>query len=233
MRILFGLLAILVAGIGTITLAYPAVAAVACPSCYGFADLGGNIYVADDTLPSRRSITVSIISRARQRVRDFYGEVRSNPRVMVCLSNSCYSRFGGKSRGIALLDQALFLSPEGDDLVVAAHELSHIELHNRIGLEKTVVKAIPQWFDEGLAVYVSNDPRYLKPKGAADRCLIEPDGIMPTTRAAWIENAASRGLYAKAACKVSRWLKNHGGPSGIIKLADAIAKGEGFVEASR
>jgi hypothetical protein len=233
LRILFGLFAVFVAGMSVITLAYPAAAAVACPSCYGFVDVGGNIYLPADTTPSNRSIAIAVIAKARQRVRDFYRELHSNPRILICLQDSCYSRFGGKSRGMALLDQALFLSPEGDDPVIAAHELSHIELHHRIGLEKTMMKAIPQWFDEGLAVYVSDDPRYLKPKGSTDRCLIEPIGIMPTTRAAWVEDAASHDLYAKAACRVSRWLKSHGGPSAIANLANAVANGEDFVYAFR
>ncbi|MFG1943168.1 hypothetical protein [Nonomuraea sp. NPDC048826] len=50
------------------------------------------------------------------------------------------------------------LSPRGADPVIASHELSHVELHTRLaGAE------VPQWFDEGLAVVVCGDPRYLAP----------------------------------------------------------------------
>ena len=53
----------------------------------------------------------------------------------------------------------LLLSPRGLDMVMAAHELSHIELHNRVGVFRSW-RETPGWFDGGFAVLVSEDPRY-------------------------------------------------------------------------
>jgi hypothetical protein len=128
---------------------------------------------------------------------------------------------------------ALILAPNGDNPVIAAHELSHIELHSRIGRIKTFEKVIPQWFDEGLAVVASGDPRYLKPEGVADRCTAEPTADLPASRGAWVARVQRDDLYPKAACRVLRWMNAKGGRAAVGKLAAAIARGEDFATASR
>ncbi|CDX17645.1 conserved hypothetical protein [Mesorhizobium sp. ORS 3324] len=151
-----------------------------------------------------------------------------DPEIFVCGDDDCYRKIGGgQSRGMALLNLALFLSPEGMTITIASHEMSHIELHTRIGLIKTVRRDVPQWFDEGVAVLVSDDSRYLRPT-SSDRCLVEPDGALPTTRSAWIESAASTSLYAKAACRVSRWIAAHGGSPAVTRLLESIVAGQSF-----
>lgn len=200
-------------------LTYPAAAAAGCPSCYGFTDLGDGIYVEDGMPADRREAAKATVAAARARVRDFYGDLQSRPRVLLCGTDACYRPLGGGSRGIALLDRALILSPRGADTVIIAHELAHAELHRRIGLTATLARSVPQWFDEGLAVVVSDDPRYLAP--GPDRCRENPDGDLPASRAAWIETADSAGLYAKAGCKVSRWLDAHGGSTGLLRLVES------------
>lgn len=202
----------------------PAAAAAGCPACYGFTDLGDGVYV-ETTMPAdRRDAAKTTVEAARSRVRAFYGELQSSPRVLLCETDACYRPLGGGSRGITLLDRALILSPRGTETVIAAHELAHAELHRRIGLTATLTRSVPQWFDEGLAVVVSDDPRYLAP--GPDRCRAEPGGDLPASRTAWIETAESAGLYARAACKVSRWLDAHGGAAGLLRLVASGSYGE-------
>lgn len=232
MKIVIGLLAFLVLAVGGTAFAYPAAAAVACPSCYGFTGLGDGIYVEKTMSQAERQQAEAVIDAARKRVGGFYGAIEGTPRILICKSEDCYQPIGGGSRGQAILDWALFLSPRGTTDVIAAHELSHIELHSRLGLVKTWNRAIPQWFDEGLAADVSADPRYLRQTGDGDRCLIEPGGDMPTTRSAWVESARTQELYARAACRVDRWIAAHGGPSAIARLAGNVAGGESFEAAA-
>lgn len=233
MRIVLGIAGLLFAAIAAVALAYPAAAAVACPTCYGFAALGGNIYV-DRTMPqAERKQTQDIVRQARDKVSAFYGARQGDPLILVCASADCYGRMGGGSRGMAMFDMALILAPSGNNPVIAAHELSHIELHSRIGHLKTFERAVPQWFDEGLAVVVSNDPRYLKPENAADRCTDAPAADLPASRVDWVAHAERDNLYPKAACRVLRWMDAHGGRPAIDRLADAIAGGSDFATAIR
>ncbi|UCI07385.1 hypothetical protein [Mesorhizobium sp. B1-1-8] len=208
---------------------YPAAAAIMCPNCLGFRKAFGQVYVEDGMAPQEQAMVLQTIAMARDRLRGFYGTTESDPEIFVCGDDDCYRRIGGgRSRGMALLNLALFLSPRGTSVTIASHEMSHIELHSRIGLIKTFRRDVPQWFDEGVAVIVSDDGRYLRPTSSPDRCLVEPDGALPTTRSVWIESAASAGLYAKAACRVSRWIAGHGGFPAVTRLLANIAAGESF-----
>ncbi|MBM0207369.1 hypothetical protein JNW90_33610 [Micromonospora sp. STR1s_5] len=228
---------LLVAGLlvaaATLQFAYPAIATAGCPSCYGFVDAGDRVFIERGTTPDRRAQIRTVIAEAQDRVRGFYGSLDARPRILICATQDCYEWFGGRSRGVAVLDWVLVLSPRGTDAVIAAHELAHIELHSRVGLLGTLTRAVPQWFDEGLAVVVSDDPRYLTSDAREDRCRVEPDGAMPSSRAAWIESAESAGLYAKAACRVSRWLHGHGGREAVLRTIAALARAADFEQAVR
>ena len=216
MRIVALVVILAAATVAVLHFTFPAAAAAGCPTCYGFADLGDGIYVEGSMPADHRMTAKATVEAARARVRTFYGDLQSSPRVLLCASDACYRPLGGGSRGVTLLDQALILSPRGADTIIAAHELAHAELHKRIGVRATLARAVPQWFDEGLAVVVSDDPRYLAP--SPNRCRAEPGGDLPTSRAAWIETAETAALYARAACKVSRWLDTHGGSAGVLRL---------------
>lgn len=140
---------------GALALAAPSVAAAACPQCYGLTDLGQGVYAErdDDTY-------LAMIDKAEQRVERFYGGRQADARVLICATDTCYRRIGGGGeKGKALRDRALLLSPAGATETIAAHELAHLELHARLGDARGKV---PHWLDEGLAVVVSDDPRYLK-----------------------------------------------------------------------
>lgn len=218
----------ILAAIASFLSVFPAIGAAGCPSCYGFTHLGDGIFVQRNLALGSRETAKATVEEARARVRDFYGSLEAHPWVLLCHTDDCYRPLGGGSRGITLLDQALILSPRGTDIIIATHELAHAELHHRIGLLATLSRAVPQWFDEGLAVLVSDDPRYLAPASQPDRCLSEPDGDLPTSRSAWIESAQNANLYAKAACKVSRWFGSHRGSAGVGRFIVGISEGATF-----
>lgn len=233
MVVVLGPLCLLVMG----AIALPAAGAAACPVCYGFEQFQPKIFVEPVLPQSERARVAAIVQSARERVRTFYGSSESDPSIFVYATDTCYDRFGGgKSRGFAYYDLALVLSPRGIDPVIAAHELSHIEVHRRVGFLNFVNNAVPAWFNEGLAAVVSDDPRYLAALGAADRCLVAPqlDERLPTQMHDWRERAGVDNLlYAKAACKVSQWLAAKDGPSAAAKLLSQIAMGMPFAEAYR
>lgn len=146
---------------------------------------------------------------AENRVAAFYQGRNSSPTMLACLTVACYQHIGGGGeKGVGVLNRAVMLSPDGVNTVIAAHEMSHVELHERLGARGHV----PQWFDEGLAVVVSNDPRYLAPDTAGGSA---PTVAQPRSRC-WrgdsVPANSSRGSWAATAaefpcrrCRAAAW----------------------------
>ncbi|MEU8395505.1 hypothetical protein AB0C28_09980 [Nonomuraea sp. NPDC048892] len=245
-RLLAILAALLVAAVAGVALAFPSLASTFCPGCYGLTELEESVYTEDGLSGAQQAQVRQTVQQARRLVADFYGTRRSSPTVLACLTESCYKRIGGGGeRGIAVLNRSVLLSPKGIDPVIAAHEMSHVELHTCL----TSGAEVPQWFDEGLAVVVADDPRYLAPKPASetalktapetalqtapqttsDRCLVSPSAPLPQTLDEWL-NAASKDVmtYAKSACQVSRWLAANNGRTGLLTLIDDLNAGHPF-----
>jgi hypothetical protein len=213
-----------------VAFAQPGFAALICPRCFGFAPLQDALYVESTMPDDTRAKLFAARASGEKKVADFYGGLQTAPRILACATRACADRIGsGNSKGAAYLSVGLRLAPEGIDPVIIAHERSHVELHGRIGLLNFWTGAIPTWFDEGLAVVVSDDPRYFRPAAEGDRCRSTPDGPMPERLNDWLKAAGSdHMLYARAACRVLRWSERNGGRQAVLRLIDRINRGEAF-----
>ncbi|WP_232665167.1 hypothetical protein [Pseudonocardia sp. TRM90224] len=212
---LVALLVLALAGVVGVVVAFPAVAATTCPGCYGMVQLRPGVHVEPGLSSAEEQHVLEVVDSAERQVDGFFGGLASSPSFLACRTDACYSRIGGGGeRGVAVLNRAVMLSPRGLDPVIATHELTHVELHTRLG-----GAAVPQWFDEGLAVLVSGDDRYLRADG--DRCRVEPAGPLPSTLPEWLRAAsADPQVYAQAACRVSRWAATNDVRALVAGLAD-------------
>jgi len=131
------------------------------PNWFGFVEISKDIYVDKAMLSSQRIEVIKTVRSAQARVSQFFGGLDGHPKIFACSTEECFvaNDFGATPKGQAYGSSALMLSPRGQDIVIISHELTHIELHTRIGAFRSW-HAIPSWFDEGLAVLVSEDPRY-------------------------------------------------------------------------
>jgi hypothetical protein len=211
--------------VGATAVAAPSIAAIACPQCYGLSSLGDGVYAERDDEAYQR-----IVAGAQQRISAFYGGRVSDARVLICATQECYRSIGGGGeKGQAFGRWALRLSPDGANETIATHELAHLELHKRLG---SAYESVPDWFDEGLAVLISEDVRYLNPAGGGDRCRVPYAEAAPITDADWAAfgPAGSDHKYLLAACVVSRWVDEHGGPSGVLTMIGDLRAGKKFSE---
>nr|WP_143105584.1 hypothetical protein [Pseudonocardia ammonioxydans] len=227
------LLGVAAALVVVVVAAFPPVAATTCPRCFGMSEVAPGIHTTAAAGPEQVRDLTDLVAQARQRVADFYGDQQSSPTVVACFDDACYERIGGGGeRGVAVLNRAVMLSPRGIDAGILAHEMSHVELHTRLGGARSEV---PQWFDEGLAVVAGDDRRYIAAPGSADRCLVRPDGPLPASLDEWLEAAdADVDVYAEAACEVSRWLAGHESPrAATTQLVAGLRSGEDFADLVR
>lgn len=214
--------------ITSIPLVMPAVAAYGCPTCYGLEKAAADLYVERGVTAEDRKGLEALVNGAKAKVEAFYGSVESFPTILVCQTSDCDRQTGGHGAlGETYLSLFIRMSPRGIEQTFLAHELSHEELHARVGARKYLMSALPAWLDEGIAVIVSDDQRYLRPDAAgASRCRAEPVDDLRPGPFEWGRIAASTpGLYAQAACRVLRWMDANGGKAGLLAAVVEVADG--------
>ncbi len=204
-----------------------------CPACFGFEPTGDLTYVETATA---KEAAIRLVASARSRVAQWYGAPQSRPVFFLCSNTACARRLVPGYRGVLGLSSAsgtVMLLPGGNNAVIAAHEWSHVELKQRVGLWNFASAGVPAWFDEGLAVLVAGDQRYLAPTVTAKFCSQQLSAVeLPVTDQDWGPRAErDHMLYARAACVVTRRLSPHDGAANLGGLVAAIRAGRSFSQA--
>ena len=228
--VLWIFLALTVVGGGAILFLEPAMAAIACPSCMGFERVDENVYV-DRVMPADKRIQVAAhLRKSSSAVEMFFGSLTTHPMIFACSTEECYQSLGGKTaRGAAFGATAIRLSPRGLDNAIAKHELAHIEFHARLGMW-TTMRRLPTWFDEGLAVLVSEDPRFVGPPMPSDMSGPQVRQLISLRQWLAAANAPGRGPYAPAYREVKAWYDRVGHP-GLLNFIKKLRDGQSFEDA--
>ena len=128
------------------------------PENAGFSKVASNLYVETSADEASRTMLRQAMAKAEDAIRTAYGSVNSRPIVHACISEGCYDSFGGRgSRAKVYHGRLILLSPRGLNWHYIAHEWSHAELFSRLTIAAWWWK-LQQWFDEGVAVAVSEAP---------------------------------------------------------------------------
>ena len=217
------------------------------PEAFGLVRVSENLYVeAGADAPTQASLQ-DAMRRAEGAMQAAYGQLLSRPVVHACLSEECLYRFGGQGTFAKVYGNRILLSKRGMNWHFIAHEWSHAELSKRLGL--SAWRGMPQWFDEGVAVVVSEAPehseqhwQYLDARGIA-----KPgrDELLTYKKLAqWLaagdryqdgKNAERRArgepeihaLYAAAGHEVRPWFAQVG-TAGLLELIAQLNAGEDF-----
>lgn len=126
------------------------------PESFGLAPVTSSIFVEAGADEATREGLRIAMGRAETAICAAYGSVNSSPKVHACISEECYERFGGQGSRAKVYGDRILLSPRGLNWHYLAHEWSHAELHSRLTL--SAWWRMPQWFDEGVAVAISEAP---------------------------------------------------------------------------
>lgn len=197
------------------------------PNWSGFSEISDSVYVDNQMSLSQRQEFLKTLDLAKRRVSTFFGGIEGTPEVFACSTEECFISYGGfgLQKGKAYGASMLLLSPRGLDVVIASHELTHIELHHRIGVLKSWYE-IPSWFDEGLAVLVSEDPRYTE-----EAWLKATDNGRNVPALEEIGKMIGHGdwqlSYGTARRTVGKWYA-HVGQSGLVRLISEVKDDKDF-----
>lgn len=223
-RIIFILSLLALAG-GTVAAAVlPGPQQMICPTCHGLQKIAPGVYADRALSEADRRRAVRSLAVARKKVSRFYGTLLSSPRIIVCWTAECARIFGSEgAKGVAYAWHGILLTRSRIFDVIAAHEIAHIELHWRMGLGGWLAGNVPAWFDEGLAVVISQDPRFQRDADAkAVRDIMKVDSFM----GAWSEHARRVGwrtAYGAASTRV-RQLERHIGRDGLQRFVTRLIR---------
>jgi len=122
-----------------------------------------NTFVSASFNFAHKDELLSKITLGKSRVNSTFGQMISNPKVVITTNESEASDFGSNKYGNALLTplgQCIVFGPEGQNIDVIAHEYTHAEVHHRVGWLKHLLN-VPIWFNEGVALLVDFRKPYL------------------------------------------------------------------------
>lgn len=128
------------------------------PESFGLILIAPDLYVEAGTDEATRDRLRADMDRAEAAILKAYGSVSARPSVHACITEKCYAAFGGRGDVARVFGQRILLSPRGLNWHFLAHEWSHAEMSTRLTL--FAWKRMPSWFDEGLAVTLSEAPEH-------------------------------------------------------------------------
>lgn len=128
------------------------------PETFGFVPVANKLFIEAGADEEARAQLQDAMRQAEQAMHAAYGEVLSHPVVHACLSDQCLDAVGAKGTFAKVYGNRIVLSRRGLNWHFIAHEWSHAEMVKRLRL--VAWREMPQWFDEGLAVAVSQAPEH-------------------------------------------------------------------------
>lgn len=211
-------------------------ASLEAPEESGLRQVADKIYVSHEMSPDQVERILELVKLARKQVAQFYGELLASPKIVFCATAECYCDFGAV--GLGFTDGSnLVISPQGLRVAIVAHELAHVEFAARAGGFRKVLDEVPQWFDEGQAVLISQAEEF---SDAAWREATANGRNAPPLSALgamddWNRLTGAQGehmqfTYGTARREMERWVIL-AGPDGLRKLAQALHEGEQFEHA--
>jgi hypothetical protein len=215
------------------------------PTLFGMDEITDNLYVDNAMSAGDRAQVRLVVDQARTRVAAFFGDLSTSPVVLACATETCSTAFGGSGpRAKSFGESRMLLSSRGTTLPIISHEWTHIELHHRIGLWR--MRLVPTWFDEGLAVVVSDEPTHSERQWEEIQRLHLPipqlTELLSTND--WIMAVHSYGddndskdpsngrfvVYSTVGHEVRRW-HAIAGRDGLLDMIAAIRDGDMFSDA--
>ena len=112
---------------------------------------------------SRVAEASALYQNALQFVGSSIGEIEEPPRVVFCASEACNESFGFKSAANTIGTFGIVISPRAWKPYYLRHEMIHHLQKERLGNFKGWL-VTPDWFMEGMAYLLSEDPRPILPE---------------------------------------------------------------------
>ena len=128
------------------------------PEAFGLVPIAPNVYIERDADGATRAALGDAVVKAKQAITNTFGDAQAHPVINACVTEHCFWAFGGREAIAKVYGNRILLSPRGLNWHFIAHEWSYAEMSTRLSF--FAWKRMPQWFDDGLAVTVSEAPEH-------------------------------------------------------------------------
>ena len=206
------------------------------PANHALIPIGQRVHLESAASQETTDRILGLVGEARTRIAAFYGELTSNPEIVVCTTADSFRKAGGIGLGFSDGSNIL-ISPRGGSTAIISHEWSHVELASRLGGFAQVVAKVPQWFDEGLAVLASqagefSEEAWLRAtaNGRNAPSLRELESLGDWIRVTGTNGSNMQLSYGTARREVAKWYAKVG-RHGLMRLIDEINHGNSFYAA--
>lgn len=217
------------------------------PETFGFVSLGQSAYVEQTADDATKNSLREAIARAKEAISSAFGDAEASPIVNACVTERCFWSHGGRGEFAKVYGNRILLSPRALNWHFIAHEWSHAEMSTRLTF--FAWKRMPQWFDEGVAVAISEAPEHSEHHW---QFLVAGNIARPTREELytfksleeWLDavqrysdhknsERRARGeteihsVYAAAGHEIRPWLEQVGTP-GLLAFIGKLNSGESF-----
>ena len=199
-----------------------------------FTEIASHVYINRDYAGDQQEL-LEMIEQAKDRVRTFFGDVRfQDETIFIICDDEKLTRKLGEDHGTVIYyfpseTHYICISDEYLELDILAHEITHAELHTRLSAEAQ--KAIPTWFDEGIALQNDYREKYSEAQwtqqtdNGKNAVALEDMDTPAEFYAGEAEDRRFRYLNAKHELEV--WMISHG-QQGLLELLDRLNGGADF-----
>jgi hypothetical protein len=221
-NITVGLIIAFCLGLAALGLSVPGAIACATIDYSGLEVLPNGVRVEKSSSPLERAAIDGVLKDARLRIEKTFGTPRATPVRVVLKDTYAFFPFHFNSHGSTQFignRACIVIGPNGTNVDIMAHELTHAEIFDRAGPWARFWK-IPTWFDEGVAMQVDHRPRYDMelPTGSSTFADITALSTARTFNAGNDEDVTRH--YAMSKAIITRWLARTGHQNLYQKLEE-------------
>ncbi len=207
---------------------------ITVPYRFAFTEIDSRVYVNRNYAGDRQEL-LEMIEQAKDRVRIFFGELHfQDETIFIVCDDEKLTRKLGEDHATVIISfpaeaNYICISDEYLEPDILAHEITHAELRSRLSAKAQ--KAIPTWFDEGLALQNDYRERYSEVQWSAQT----DNGKKPValedmdTPAEFYAGEADdrRFRYLNAKHELDVWMTAHG-QQGLLELLEKLNGGADF-----
>lgn len=107
---------------------------------------------------SQYSVAAALYEKALDFIAGAVGSFKNKPRFIFCTTETCFQPFGFSRVSAATVGKSgIVISPRGWKSHYIRHEMIHYRQAEELGMHDSLIE--PEWFIEGMAYSLSDDPR--------------------------------------------------------------------------